>query len=409
MINERFQAMMADLDPGTYESYVAMAVRLGSSDIHFEPMESDIRIRVRVDGVLHELARVHHPGAATKKAHPLIVQIKAASGLQLQSRVPEDGRLEGIVEGRPLSLRVASMPQVFGEKITMRLFDVSKIATMDGLGFRPNQLERVLSAINKKSGIVLVAGPTGSGKTTTLYAILNHLNQEGKNLVSIEDPVEHNLTNVNQIQVSASGVSFETAMRALLRHDPDVIMVGEIRDRVTAEMAFHAALTGHLVLSTVHAQDTVGALMRLVDLQVPQVILAHAINGVIAQRLMGHLCSCAIPGVHAPLDRVNTYEPGGCDRCLGTGFIGQQGVQEVLVPSDRLRKVLSFRFSDEEFRMLSLKEGTETLKEDAIYKSLAGQIHYRDALGVTDEPLNRILADINRMLDSMAVQGQASP
>lgn len=401
MISERFLPIVGDLDPGNYESYVVMAVRLGSSDIHFEPLEGEIRVRVRVDGQMHELARVNHPGFAAKKSHPLIVQIKAASGLQLQSRVPEDGRLECVVEGRPLSLRVASMPQVFGEKIVMRLFDVSKIATMEGLGFRPNQLERVMSAVDRKSGIVLVAGPTGSGKTTTLYAILNHLNHESRNLVAIEDPVEHTLSNVNQIQVSASGVSFETAMRALLRHDPDVIMVGEIRDRVTAEIAFHAALTGHLVLSTVHAQDTVGALMRLVDLQVPQVIMAHAINGVIAQRLMGRLCSCAVAGMHSPLERVKTYEPGSCDRCLGTGFVGQQGVQEVLIPTDRLRKVLSFRFSDEEFRMLALKEGMETLKEDAIYKSIAGQVHYRDALGVTDEPLNRILGDINRMLDQM--------
>ncbi|MCE7874527.1 type II/IV secretion system protein [bacterium CPR1] len=402
MIADRFRTMMSDLDPTVYESYIYMAVRLGSSDVHFEPLEGELRVRLRVDGALHELARIPHQGQAAKKAHPLIVQIKAASGMQLQSRVPEDGRLEAVVQGHPLSLRVASMPQVFGEKIVLRLFDVSKIQTMEGLGFRENQLDRVLNAISRKSGIVLVAGPTGSGKTTTLYAILNHLNKESRNLVSIEDPVEHHLTNVNQIQVSASGVSFETAMRALLRHDPDIIMVGEIRDRVTAEMAFHAALTGHLVLTTVHAQDTVGALMRLVDLQVPQVIMAHAINGVVAQRLMGRLCDCAIPGVHPPLERVNTYEPNGCDRCMGTGYLGQQGVQEVLVPTDRLRKVLSFRFSDEEFRMLALKEGMETLKEDAIYKSIAGQIHYRDALGVTDEPLNRILGDINRMLDSLA-------
>jgi len=401
MINKDVVHLFDGRDTSTFESYLEVAYLLGSSDVHFEPLPQELRIRCRVEGQLLEIARLPHaPGA--KKPHPIILQMKAASGMQQLARTPEDGRVGLEVEGKPLSVRLSSIPQVFGEKVVARIFDINRIRDLRSLGFRNVNLERLKDIVSRKSGMVLVCGPTGSGKTTTLYSVLNYLNQDNRNVVTVEDPVEYFFTGMNQIQVEPGRVNFDTAMRSILRQDPDIIMVGEIRDKETAEMAFHAAMTGHLVLTTVHSRDSVGALMRLLDLQLPPVVLAQAINGILAQRLMPKLCTeCAVATIHAPLETVPTYAPVGCAKCKA-GFQGRTGVQEVLVLTDPMRKMVSLDLDEEEFRLVALREGMETLKEDAIFKSIEGSISYRDSLGVTDEPLHRIMADIRRMVAQLS-------
>lgn len=396
IIQEQFAAELQAMDTSNFESYVTVAFRHSSSDVHFEPMPNEMRIRCRIQGDLYEMARLRHP-PGPKKPHPITVQIKARSALQLQSRVPEDGRFDLLVDDQPLNLRVSSIPQVFGEKLVVRIFNVNRISDLRTLGFRDVNLKRLRDVVVQKSGLILISGPTGSGKTTTLYSILNYLNDTRRNVVTIEDPVEYFFHGMNQIQVDAT-LSFDTALRSILRQDPDVIMIGEIRDKSTAEMAFHASLTGHLVLSSVHANDTVGAVLRLLDLGIPPVVLAQGLNGVISQRLVPRLCSeCAVADNHPPLDAVRTYEPVGCSRC-NAGFKDRQGVQEILILTDTLRKIIIGAFDEEEFTMLALSEGMETLKEDAIFKSIEGTVNYRDALGITNESLHRIQSDIKRIL-----------
>jgi type IV pilus assembly protein PilB len=397
-IHDHFLDEFQDMDISNFESYVIAAFRKGSSDVHFEPLPAEIRIRCRIEGDLYEMARLRHsPGP--KKPHPITVQIKARSGLQLQSRTPEDGRFEMVVDEQPLNLRVSSIPQVFGEKLVVRIFNVNRITDLRTLGFRDVNLKRLRQVVVQKAGMILISGPTGSGKTTTLYSILNYLNDAKRNVVTIEDPVEYFFHGMNQVQVdNASAMTYDLALRSILRQDPDVIMIGEIRDRQTSEMAFHAAMTGHLVLSSVHSNDSVGAILRLLDLGVPPVILAQGLNGVVSQRLVSKLCSdCAVADNHPPLEAIRTYEPIGCSKCNG-GFRERVGVQEILILTDTLRKMIISNFDEEEFSMLALSEGMETLKEDGIFKSIEGKVSYRDALGITSEGIARILADINRIL-----------
>jgi type IV pilus assembly protein PilB len=396
-IHPDFQKEIDEGDVSNFETYITAAYLRGSSDVHFEPLPGELRVRCRIEGNLYEMVRIRHsPGP--KKPNPLVVQIKARSALQLQSRVPEDGRFDLMVNDVPLNLRVSSIPQVFGEKLVVRIFNVNRITDLRSLGFRDLNLKRLRELVVQKSGLALVAGPTGSGKTTTLYSILNYLNDSRRNVVTIEDPVEYFFHGMNQIQVDGAVLTFESAMRSILRQDPDVIMVGEIRDRQTAELAFHASTTGHLVLSTVHANDSVGACLRLLDLGVAPVMMAQALNGVVSQRLLSKLCQeCAVADEHPPLDLIRTYAQIGCSACNG-GFKDRVGVQEILVMSDPLRKMLANNVDEDEFAMLALTEGMETLKEDAIFKSIEGKVSYRDALGITSEGIHRIQADINRIL-----------
>jgi type II secretory ATPase GspE/PulE/Tfp pilus assembly ATPase PilB-like protein len=397
LITDSFLDEFQDMDFTNFESYVVAAFRKGSSDVHFEPLPAEMRIRCRIEGDLYEMARLRHaPGP--KKPHPITVQIKARSGLQLQSRSAEDGRFDMLVDDQPLNLRVSSIPQVFGEKLVVRIFNVNRITDLRTLGFRDVNLKRLRDVVVQKSGLILISGPTGSGKTTTLYSVLNYLNDTRRNVVTIEDPVEYFFHGMNQVQVDGNSLTYETALRSILRQDPDVIMIGEIRDKLTAELAFHASLTGHLVLSSVHSNDTVGAILRLLDLGVPPVILAQGLNGVVSQRLVPKLCpECSVADAHPPLDAIRTYAPVGCSHCNG-GFRDRVGVQEILILTDTLRKMIIQNFDEEEFSMLALSEGMETLKEDGIFKSIEGKVSYRDALGITSEGIHRILADINRIL-----------
>lgn len=396
MVTPQFENLLLGQDLTDFETFVRLALQIGSSDIHFEPMPGELRIRTRIEGDLIEVVRLPHMGGASKP-HPCIVQIKARSELQLQSRVPEDGRCDLVIDDASLCLRVSTVPQIWGEKLVIRIFDVSRISNLKALGFRDPNLKRLREITDRSTGMVVVTGPTGSGKTTTLYSILNFLNHPKKNIVTVEDPVEYFFYGINQIQVTPGGVTFESALRALMRQDPDIIMIGEIRDRATAEVAFHAAMTGHLVLTTVHAKDCSGALMRLLDIGIPPLLLSQAINGIVAQRLVPKLCSCATQEYREPLGEVPTHDAGGCEKCRKTGFVGRQGVQEIMTFSDPLRKMISLGTPEEEIRLLALKEGMETLKEDAIFKSVEGSISYRDAFGVTDEELTRITNDMPRL------------
>jgi type IV pilus assembly protein PilB len=404
-----FQLIASRLDQSSFDSFAQVAVRLGASDIHFEPMEREIRVRIRMDGELVELARMFHP-ANSDKPHPVIIQIKARSNMTLQARTPEDGRCEMWVDDQLMNLRVSTIPQVFGEKVVIRLFDKNKVSELSRLGFRQYNLERLKFMVNKSTGMVLLCGPTGSGKTTTLYTVLNYLNRVSRNLITVEDPVEYFLPGINQIQVDDRiGSSFEVILRSILRQDPDILMVGEIRDRSSADIAFHAALTGHLVITTVHANDTIGAIMRLVDLHVPPIMIAQALNGIIAQRLVPQLCpKCKVCKVHPPLDRMLTYEPKGCDFCYHSGVRGRMGIHEVLLMTDVLRNIMTGTFSPEEFRLLSLKEGLETLKFDAVVKAYEGSVSYRDALAISDEPLDNIVRNLEAQIAAAAAPVETS-
>lgn len=399
----RFRRLAEDLDLTTFEGFVRLAVRAHGTDIHLEQMPEHLRVRVRIEGSLQELAHIPYPPTGVRP-HPIIVQIKAKSDLNLTSRVPEDGRCSVTVDGVPVNARVASMPQVYGEKIVIRLFDAALIQNMGELGFTETNLQKVQKLASRTTGMLLVAGPTGSGKTTTLYSILSRLNLPTTNVVTIEDPVESYIAGINQIQVSAGGVQFETAIRSVLRLDPDILMIGEIRDRHSAETAFHAALTGHLVLSTVHADDTTGVIMRLLDLGVPPQILAQATNGVIAQRLLPRLCpKCLVADYHPPLEMVKTCESMGCLECRGSGIVGRVGIQEVMVMSDNLRHIVWDEFDAADFRSVALKEGMRSLKEDAVQKSVMGKVNYREALAITDEPIDRLksyIADALKQLEA---------
>lgn len=397
----RFRRLAEDLDLTAFEGFVRLAVRAHGTDIHLEQMPEHLRVRVRIEGSLQEMAHIPYPPTGVRP-HPIIVQIKAKSDLNLTSRVPEDGRCSVLVDGVPVNARVASMPQVYGEKIVIRLFDAALIQNMGELGFTEANLQKVQKLASRTTGMLLVAGPTGSGKTTTLYSILSRLNLPTTNVVTIEDPVESYIPGINQIQVSAGGVQFETAIRSVLRLDPDILMIGEIRDRHSAETAFHAALTGHLVLSTVHADDTTGVIMRLLDLGVPPQILAQATNGVIAQRLLPRLCQkCMVADYHPPLEMVKTCEAMGCLECRGSGIVGRVGIQEVMLMSDNLRHIVWDEFDAADFRSVALKEGMRSLKEDAVQKSVMGKVNYREALAITDEPIDRLKSYITDALKQL--------
>jgi type II secretory ATPase GspE/PulE/Tfp pilus assembly ATPase PilB-like protein len=393
MICEDFLDHFSGQDPSDVRSYIRVAHRIGSSDIHFEPLETSLRVRARVEGHLIELAKLPHK-AGPKKPHPLCIQLKAQSGLNLQSRVAEDGRLGVDCDGTTVNLRISTMPLVHGENVVCRLFDVARIESLGGLDFRPTNREKLESMIGRRSGLVLVSGPTGSGKTTTLYAVLKSLNKENLHLVTVEDPVEYFFEGVSQVQVSQSGVDFADALRSILRQDPDIIMIGEIRDRETAAIASQAAMTGHLVLSTVHANDSVSALMRLMELDVPPIVLAQALNGVIAQRLLPRLCQCRTRLTQEPFPTLQTHAPGACEKCQD-GYLGRCGIQEVLVLNDQLRRLVASELEEDELRAVSLKLGLETLKEDAVWKSIQGDVALRDAVGVTDEGLHRLLSNLD--------------
>jgi general secretion pathway protein E len=371
------------------------AVRSRASDVHFEPFEKEVVVRFRVDGVLHEIMRV------PKKAHPSMVsRVKVMSSLNIaEKRLPQDGRARIKIAGKDIDLRVSVVPTSHGERVVMRLLDRSSMMLpLEEIGLRGPKLEKLLKIINMPHGIFLVTGPTGSGKTTTLYAAITKLNREEKNIITIEDPVEYQLKGIGQIQVNPKiNLTFAQGLRAILRQDPDIIMVGEIRDLETAEIAIHASLTGHLVFSTLHTNDSAGAITRLIDMGVEPFLVASSLIGVLAQRLVRTICPfCKKPYKPSSdeikeLKGVNVlYRGEGCEQCMGTGYRGRTGIFELLIVDDDIRALISKNVPTNVIKKAAVEKGMDTLREDGLKKVREGITTLEEVIRVTQERIEEI-------------------
>ena len=363
---------------------VEQAVHQRASDIHIEPLENQVRIRFRVDGVLHEVMRHDISLHAA-----LIARIKIVSGLDIsEKRRPQDGRATSIVDRQEYDIRVSILPTVYGEKVVMRIAQ-KKALTMDkrDLGFPDEELDKFNRILSHPNGLILVTGPTGSGKSTTLYTALSELNVEGVNIITVEDPVEANLNGVNQVQVNEkAGLTFSSALRSILRQDPDIIMIVEIRDQETAEIAVKASITGHLVVSTLHTNSSANTITRLADMGVENYLIADSVVGVIAQRLVRRVCPvCGVIkeadekekrtlGITYPTRRVMINEPGHkeCVRCGGTGYYGRIGVYEIMPINAELRQAINRGENADVLEEIALKQGMKTLRMGAVEYALRG-------------------------------------
>ena len=356
-------------------SIISQAVDRGASDVHFDPAEDgSLAVRYRIDGVMTDAVRVPRGQAGA-----VVSRIKIMGELDIsERRLPQDGRIGFDLDHRHVDIRVAVMPLVKGESAALRILDSTQAAlSLDELGMTAQDMTRLETPLRLSHGAILATGPTGAGKTTTLYAIIDLVRTDEKTLMTIEDPVEYRLDGVNQIQVSERvGLSFGAGLRAILRADPDVIMVGEMRDRDSAHMAIDAALTGHLVLSTLHTNDAPGAPMRLVDMGMEPYLVASAINCVIAQRLARKLCeSCRkpimVPGSHVDLPELESfqiYDAEGCPRCRQTGYDGRVGIYEIMSITDSIRQMIVTRAATHDLRRVALEEGMTGLREDGMTK-----------------------------------------
>jgi type IV pilus assembly protein PilB len=358
------------------------AVQRGASDIHIEPFEKEIRIRYRIDGALTEIMK---PPLRMKAALTSRVKILAQLNIA-ERRVPQDGRIKLKMNDRVIDFRVSTLPVIFGEKIVLRILDKGNLTLdLEKFGMEPKAERDFMNAIMNPYGMVLVTGPTGSGKTTTLYSALSKVNTEEVNIMTAEDPVEYNIYGINQVQVrNEIGMSFAAALRAFLRQDPNIIMVGEVRDIETGSIAIKAALTGHLVLSTLHTNDAPSTITRLIDMGLEPFNVAAALNCVTAQRLVRRICSACKQATTYPdefleaahingTDRSNTFYKGvGCDRCGGSGYKGRAGLYEVMAMSTELRRMIMHGASGDELREQGLREGMLTLRMDGMKKVARG-------------------------------------
>ncbi len=366
-----------------------------ATDIHLEPMEMDLRIRYRIDGVLHPIPV---PPQLKRFQASIISRIKVMSNMDIaEKRLPQDGRISLRIQGAEIDVRVSTMPTVYGESVSLRLLMRSSgMMGMDRLGLAPEDEKVLVKLINKPHGILLNTGPTGSGKSTSLYAWLHTINTTDLRILTIEDPIEYEMPGVNQIHVRAEiGMTFAVGLRHILRQDPDVIMVGEIRDKETAEIASRAALTGHLVFSTLHTNDAAGAVSRLIDMGIEPFLVASSIEGLVAQRLVRRLCpACRRPwkvdetflaSEEFPMDRLKEgtiYEanPEGCEDCRGTGFKGRTGIYEIIVVDDNIRPLIVQRSSSNIIKQEALRHGMRTLRDDGWTKVLAGITTFEEVI-----------------------------
>ena len=365
------------------------AIHLGASDIHVEPGPLEMGVRFRIDGMLRDHLRL--PGWMHA---PLVSRVKVLARLDItQQRLPQDGRIKQHVEGREVDLRVSTLPTHLGEKIVLRVLGAGDIPALDRLGLAPPEIARLDAALRQPQGLILVTGPTGAGKSTTLYSMLARRHTPEVNVVTIEDPIEYRVEGASQVQVDArSGLTFAGSLRAILRQDPDVILVGEIRDGETAEIAFQAALTGHLVLTTLHTNDSVGAIERLLDLGVKPLLLTSATNLIVAQRLARRICpKCAEPYTPSPdllarlflkPDGVEFRRGRGCDACARTGYSGRVGIFEILRFNDRVRDLVAEHARASEIRGAAWAAGTRFLMEDALAKVRQGLTTAEEVLRV---------------------------
>ena len=373
---------------------IMQAIRDKASDIHVEPEEDSLMIRFRIDGVLHEEYTVpKHLQAA------VLSRMKIMSDMNIATkRIPQDGRFRIKTEAGQIDMRVSSLPTIYGENIVMRLLDTSSILIGLGqIGFDEKNLEHFKSLIVKPHGIILVTGPTGSGKTTTLYSALNTINKPDKNIITVEDPVEYQLKMIRQCQVNPkAGLTFASGLRSILRQDPDVIMVGEIRDLETAEIAVQSALTGHLVFSTLHTNDAPSSLTRLVDMGVEPFLISSSIIGIIAQRLVRTICgSCKesyVPSKQvlddlgipiADTTNLKFYRGKGCKTCKNTGYKGRLGIFEMLMLNDKMRDMILAKVSSNQIKKAAQEAGMKTLREDGLAKVLAGMTTIDEVMRVT--------------------------
>jgi type IV pilus assembly protein PilB len=358
---------------------ITRAINERASDIHIEPGERDLRIRFRIDGVLHE--SMSTPRAI---ANAMVSRLKIMADINIaERRIPQDGRMSLKVAGKQVDLRVATLPSVYGEKVVLRILDRSSVMLeLTDLGFGARNLERFQEAYERPYGAILVTGPTGSGKSTTLYATLNVLNDPKVNIITVEDPVEYRLGGITQIQVNRkAGLTFASALRSILRADPDVVLIGEIRDRETAKIAIEAALTGHLVLSTLHTNDSSSSIGRLIEMEVEPYLVASSIDGILAQRLARRLCEkCKVTtppvaeefeklGLEAPKE---VYSPEGCGSCANTGYRGRLALHEILLVDEEIQRLAVERRPSDEIKAAALAAGMTTLWQDGIEKVATG-------------------------------------
>ena len=376
---------------------IARAVESRASDIHIEPFENRLKVRYRVDGVLRE---VESPPSRLSAA--VISRIKIMAKLNIaERRLPQDGRIQLRAQGKEIDLRVSTVPTLWGESVVMRILDkASVVLDFEVLGFGPRTLKRFLDILHLPHGILLVTGPTGSGKTTTLYTALQTLNTPERKILTVEDPVEYQLEGINQIQAKPQiNLTFANALRSIVRQDPDVIMIGEMRDLETAGIAVQSALTGHLVLSTLHTNDSAGSITRLLDMGVDDYLLTSTISGILAQRLVRLLCvNCRQPYPALPelveemrLRRfsegrdITLYKAIGCEQCGGTGYRGRAAIMEFLVMSDPLRRMVLKHADATELQAEAQKEGMDTMYEDGLRKAVAGLTTLEEVLRVTTQ------------------------
>lgn len=373
---------------------IAEADRQGATDIHIEPQETELRIRYRIDGMLH---KVDVPPQLNRLKSAIISRIKVMANLDIaEKRLPMDGRIGIRIGGQDIDIRVSTMPAAYGESISLRLLAKSgSFVKMCDLGFNDRDFSVVEKIIHRPNGIFLVTGPTGSGKSTSLYSFLSEVNKIDVRIMTAEDPIEYHMAGINQVQMQSDiGMTFARALRAFLRQDPDIIMVGEIRDRETAEIAINASLTGHMVFSTLHTNDAAGAFPRLIDMGVEPFLIASAVAGVMGQRLCRRLCpKCRreVPldrkyyTLNYPPERETVFEPAGCDDCTRTGYKGRRALFEVLEVDEEMEGSIVRRENATQIRNLSLSKGMKTLREDGWAKVFRGVTSVKEIMRVTED------------------------
>ncbi len=355
---------------------IVEAVKMRASDIHIEPREDSVAVRYRVDGDLREALTIPR-----RIKDYVISRIKIIADMDITNRLPQDGTSKLKLSDREVDLRISTLPSLYGEKVVIRLLDKSKgLISLDQIGFPARIKEPLLNALSKPQGFLLVTGPTGSGKSTTLYAILQQVRSEKENVVTIEDPVEYRLSGVTQVGINdAIGLTFPHVLRSVLRQDPDIIMVGEIRDMDTADIAVKSSLTGHLVLSTLHTNSTVSSITRLIDIGIPAYLVGSSLTGALAQRLVRRICPHCKKEASERIDTADclpglkkTFSGAGCHKCYGTGYYGQVGIFEYLALDRNIRNLIAKKASEEDIWKAARESGMRTLFEDAIDKVNAG-------------------------------------
>jgi general secretion pathway protein E len=377
-------------------SLLFRAVKSKASDIHVEPFEKDLVVRFRIDGVLYDIM---HPPKKTQNS--VISRIKIMANLNIaEKRLPQDGRIRIKIAGKDIDIRVSTLPTSFGESVVMRLLDKSKVLlSLDTIGIMGKNLKTVTELINKSHGIILVTGPTGSGKTTTLYGMLSQINSTDLKIITVEDPVEYQLPGINQIQVNPKiDLTFAAGLRSILRQDPDVVMIGEIRDRETAEIAIQASLTGHLVISTLHTNDSASSINRLIDMGVEPFLVASSVIAIMAQRLVRTVCKqCAVKYHPTPEELAQIgvrpedfgdrtiYRAKGCPACMDTGYTGRTGIHEILLMDDEIRGMVMKNVETGRVKRRAMEKGMLTLREEGAQRVLAGETSIEEVLRVTQE------------------------